>query len=218
MFSRRDALLQMAGMACAVPGARFAAAAPSGAVTGREIDAALQAHVDAGEVPGIVAMAATAHAVIYQGMFGVRDIAMPAKISADTIFRVASMVKLLTSVAALQLVEQGKLGLDEPVEKIDPTLASPQVLSGFDAHGTPQLRPARRPITLRNLLTHTSGFSYPLWDANAKRYLKMARDNPALPRSVLMFDPNDRWAYGWKSPAARRWIAISAITSCFRSA
>jgi methyl acetate hydrolase len=209
MFSRRDALLQMAGMACAVPGARFAAAAPSGAVTGREIDAALQAHVDAGEVPGIVAMAATAHAVIYQGMFGVRDIAMPAKISADTIFRVASMVKLLTSVAALQLVEQGKLGLDEPVEKIDPTLASPQVLSGFDAHGTPQLRPARRPITLRNLLTHTSGFSYPLWDANAKRYLKMARDNPALPRSVLMFDPNDRWAYGGSLDRVGRLVEIA---------
>src|ERR1700724_3130161 len=136
MFSRRGALLQMAGMACAVPGARFAAAAPPGAVSGREIDAALQAHVDAREVPGIVAMAATAHAVIYQGTFGVRDIAMPAKISADTIFRVASMVKLLTSIAALQLVEQGKLGLDEPAEKIDPTLAAPQVLMGFDAHGT----------------------------------------------------------------------------------
>jgi CubicO group peptidase (beta-lactamase class C family) len=210
MFSRRDALLQMAGMACTVSGARSVAAPPPGAVSGRgEIDAALQAHVDAGKVPGIVAMAATAHAVIYQGTLGVRDIAAPAKMSADTIFRVASMVKLLTSVAALQLVEQGKLGLDEPAEKVDPTLDSPQVLSGFDALGTPQLRPARKPITLRNLLTHTSGLSYPLWDVNAKRYLKVARDDPALPRSVLMFDPDTRWAYGGSLDRVGRLVEIA---------
>jgi methyl acetate hydrolase len=206
MFSRRDALLQMAVMACA----RYANAAPPGAVSGREIDAALQARVDAGEVPGIVAMAATANAVIYQGSFGARDIAQPAKMSADTIFRVASMVKLLTSVAALQLVERGKLGLDEPAEKIDPTLASPQVLSGFDFNGTPQLRPARGTVTLRNLLTHTSGLSYPLWDPNAKRYFKIARGDPALPRSVLMFDPNDRWAYGGSLDRVGRLVEIAS--------
>ena len=210
MFSRRDALLQMAGMACAASGARFAAAAPAGTVSGREIDAALQAKVDAGEVPGIVAMAASAHSVIYQGTFGVRDIAQPAKMSADTVFRIASMVKLLTSIAALQLVEQGKLGLDEPAEKIDPTLASPQVLSGFDSSGAPQLRPARGTVTLRNLLTHTSGLSYPLWDPNAKRYLKVARGDAALPRSVLMFDPNDRWAYGGSLDRVGRLVEIAS--------
>ena len=209
MFSRRDALLQMAVMACAASGARCANAAPPGAVSGREVDAILRAKVEAGEVPGLVAMAATANAVIYQGAFGARDIAQPAKMSADTIFRIASMVKLLTSVAALQLVEQGKLGLDEPAEKIDPTLASPQVLSGFDLSGAPQLRPARTQITLRNLLTHTSGLSYPLWDPNAKRYLKMARGDPALPRSVLMFDPNDRWAYGGSLDRVGRLVEIA---------
>jgi methyl acetate hydrolase len=210
MFSRRDALLQMAGMATAVSGARRAAAAAPGAMSGREIDATLQAKVDAREVPGIVAMAATARSVIYQGTFGVRDIGSPAKMSADTIFRVASMIKLLTSVAALQLVEQGKLGLDEPADKIDPTLASPQVLSAFDARGTPQLRPARKPITLRNLLSHTSGFSYPLWDINAKHYLKVARGDPALPRSVLMFDPDTRWAYGGSLDRVGRLVEIAS--------
>jgi CubicO group peptidase (beta-lactamase class C family) len=210
MFSRRDALLQMARMACVVSAARSATAASPGAVSGRgEIDAVLQAKVDAGEVPGVVAMAATADAVIYHGSFGVRDIGSPAKMSADTVFRIASMVKLLTSVAALQLVEQGKLDLDEPAEKIDPTLASPQVLSGFDFSGTPRLRPAQRPITLRTLLTHTSGFSYPLWDANAKHYLKTTRDDPSLPRSVLMFDPNDRWAYGGSLDRVGRLVEIA---------
>jgi methyl acetate hydrolase len=99
-------------------------------------------------------------------------------------------------VAALQLVERGKLKLDEPAANIDPTLTSPQVLAGFDAKGVPQLRPAHKPITLRNLLTHTSGFSYPLWDPNVARYLKAIRGNSALPRRPLMFEPGARWAYG----------------------
>ena len=154
-----------------------------------EIDADLAGAVDAAEVPGVVAMVASERSVIYQGAFGVRGSDAAAKMSEDTVFRIASMVKLLTSVAAMQLVERGKLGLDEPAANIDPTLGSPQVLTGFDAKGVPQLRPARRPITLRDLLTHTSGFSYRLWDANVVRYLDVARNKPALPRTPLMFDP-----------------------------
>ena len=126
-------------------------------------------------------MAATENSVIYQGAFGVRRLGAAARMSTDTVFRIASMVKLLTSVAALQLVERGKLRLDEPAARIDPTLESPMVLDGFDAQGAPQLRAARKPITLRNLLTHTSGFSYLLWDANVVRYIKARaqRSSPA---------------------------------------
>src|ERR1700727_578618 len=105
--------------------------------------------------------------------------ATASRMSTDTIFRIASMVKLLTSVAALQLVERGKLNLDQPAADIAPTLAAPQLLTGFDAKGIPQLRPAQKPITLRGLLSHTSGFSYPLWDPNVVRYLKAAANNPA---------------------------------------
>ena len=148
--------------------------------------------------------------------------------STDTVFRIASMVKLLTSVAALQLVERGKLKLDEPAGNIDPTLASPQVLAGFDAKGVPQLRPAHKPITLRNLLTHTSGFSYPLWDPNVVRYLKAPRGDPALaaPAADVRARRTDgpmaavstmsaRWL---RSPAGKASIAISANTSPARSA
>jgi methyl acetate hydrolase len=197
LLSRRDALLRSAGLAAAglMPVAGFAAPVRTSIQT-EAIDAALQAKVAAKEIPGVVAMAANESAIVYQGAFGPRSIAAATPMSSDTVFRIASMVKLLTSVAALQLVERGKLKLDEPAANIDPTLASPQVLAGFDAKGTPQLRAARNPITLRNLLTHTSGFSYPLWDPNVVHYLKAARGNPALPRRPLMFEPGTKWAYG----------------------
>ena len=198
-FSRRDVVLGTAAVAAAgttASGAAAISAPPRAARPGRDIDAALRTMVDAGKVPGVVAMAASAHATIYEGAFGVRAQGAAPRMSVDTVFRIASMVKLLTSVAALQLVERGRLKLDEPAANVDPTLAALPVLTGFDAKGVPQLRTARKPVTLRNLLSHISGFSYPLWDADALRYLRAARSDLALPRSVLMFDPGSRWSYG----------------------
>src|ERR1700689_5229596 len=116
----------------------------------------------------------------------------------DTVFRVASMVKVITSVAALQLVEENKLSLDAPVPAIEPAVGSPQVLDGFDGEGLPRLRPARRPITLRHLLTHTSGFAYRLWDAKAVQYARSLELLPKAQRKLapptpLMFDPGEAW-------------------------
>jgi methyl acetate hydrolase len=212
LLSRRDALLRTAGLATA---SLLGAAPLRGApllrpVHREEIDAALQRQVAAREIPGVVAMAANEASVIYEGAFGFRSMAATTAMSTDTVFRIASMVKLLTSVAALQLVERGKLKLDEPAGAIDPTLASPQVLDGFDAKGVPQLRPAQKPLTLRNLLTHTSGYSYPLWDTNVANYLKAARGKPALPRMPLMFEPGARWAYGGSLDRVGRMVEIAA--------
>jgi methyl acetate hydrolase len=210
--SRRDALLRTAAAAAAglIPGAAIPglAAPPRLQFRNDELEAALQARVDAADVPGLVALAATERSVIYQGVFGVRSTGARAGMSADTIFSIASMTKLLTSVAAMQLVERGRIKLDEPAARIDPELGSPQVLDGFDSQGMPQLRAARKPITLRHLLTHTSGFSYQLWDTNVIRYGKAARNNPALPRAPLMFDPDARWAYGGSLDRVGRLVEI----------
>jgi methyl acetate hydrolase len=165
------------------------------------VDATLRAGVSAEDVPGVVAMAATDTGVVYEGAFGGRRIHEGPAMTRDTIFRVASMVKLITSVAALRLVEQGKLSLDAPVPGIDPALAEPQVLDGFDASGKPSLRPTKRPISLHDLLTHTAGFVYGLWDREVLKYNKALDKLPSgerskLPHHPLMFDPGERWQYG----------------------
>jgi CubicO group peptidase (beta-lactamase class C family) len=217
LISRRDALLRTAALASAsmlpLPGIAAPLRQP---VQSGEIDAVLQAKVGAREIPGVVAMAANDQSVVYEGAFGLRNIAATTAMSSDTIFRIASMVKLLTSVAALQLVERGKLRLDEPAAHIDPTLGSVQILAGFDAKGAPQLRPPHKPITLRHLLSHTSGFSYPLWDPDVVRYLKAARNNPALPRRPLMFEPGTKWAYGGSLDHVGRLVEIAGGASLDR--
>jgi methyl acetate hydrolase len=133
-------------------GAAAWAKEPADATAGTlpKVDAVLRAAVSAQDVPGLVAMAATETGVVYEGVFGSRRIHEGPEMTRDTIFRVASMVKLITTVAALRLVEQGKLSLEAPVPDIDPVVAAPQVLDGFDPAGKPLLRPAKRPISLHS--------------------------------------------------------------------
>jgi CubicO group peptidase (beta-lactamase class C family) len=167
-----------------------------------QVDHVLRQAVEAEDVPGVVAVAATDKEVIYEGAFGRRDRTKDAMMTADTVFWIASMTKAVTSTAAMQLVEQGKLQLDEPIGTILPELASPQVLEGFDEAGAPKLRPAKRPITLRQLLTHTAGFCYNLWNADMGRYMEHTGipnittcQNKAL-STPLVADPGERWEYG----------------------
>lgn len=166
------------------------------------IDQVLQQAVADGEVPGVVAMAADDSGIIYQGAFGRRSLASDAPMTLDTVFRIASMTKAITGTAAMQMVEQGRLSLDQPAGEIVPELAAPQVLEGFDSAGKPVLRPAREKITLRRLLTHTSGFVYDTWNANQAHYaqvtgLPAARTGKlAALRAPLGFEPGERWEYG----------------------
>jgi CubicO group peptidase (beta-lactamase class C family) len=204
--SRRDIVKTTAGLTAAGSlGLRYATAAQASnrlePETFSQIDSALRAAASAGEVPGVVALAASDHGILYEGIFGKRRLGEGPAMTRDTVFRVASMVKLITSVAALQLVEQDKLSLDAPVPDIEPAVGTPQVLDGFDGKGWPQLRPAKRPITLRHLLTHTSGFAYRLWDAKALQYVKSLELLPKAQRKLapptpLMFDPGEGWQYG----------------------
>src|SRR5262249_43401187 len=155
----------------------------------------------AGEVPGVVAVAATDKGVVYQGAFGVREHGRDAAITPDTVGYIASMTKALTAAAAMQLVERGKLTLDGPAADITPELSRTQVLEGFDQAGKPRLRAPKRPITLRHLLTHTSGFGYEIWDADIIRYQQVTgtpsiftSQNAAL-SAPLVCDPGERWVY-----------------------
>jgi CubicO group peptidase (beta-lactamase class C family) len=159
----------------------------------------LQASMQRRGVPGVVAQAVDLNRLLYAGAFGNRDSASNVALTQDSIFQIASMTKPIASVAALQLVEQGKVTLDEPIEKHLPKLAKPQVLDGFDAAGNPILRPAKQSITLRHLLTHTSGISYPTWHAQMNQW---AQKNATGPTSIapvvpLMFDPGTSWQYGY---------------------
>jgi methyl acetate hydrolase len=208
-LSRRDVLKGTVALAAAASVGvatttrwHRAEAQESAALPRARIDGVLRQAVEAKDVPGVVAMAATDKGLLYEGAFGTRVLDNGPAMTLDTVFRIASMTKAITSVAAMQLVEQGKLTLDEPVPNIDPALGSPQVLEGFDAAGAPRLRPAKRPITLRHLLTHTAGFSYEVWDANMVRYVKAsgmpstATGKVAALRMPLVFDPGDKWEYG----------------------
>src|SRR3954465_7693958 len=136
-----------------------------------QIDQILRQKCEAKEIPGVVAIAATGSEVIYQGAFGKRDLSKDDVMTTDSVFWIASMTKAITAAAGMQLVEQGKLALDEPIGKLLPDLASPQVLEGFEAKGEPKLRAAKKPITLRHLMTHTAGFVYDIWSSDMAAYL-----------------------------------------------
>jgi CubicO group peptidase (beta-lactamase class C family) len=167
-----------------------------------DIDHPLREAVQRQRVPGVVALAADGKGAFYQGAFGRRALGDDAPMTADTLFRIASMTKAVTGVAAMQCVERGKLALDQPAGEIMPELGQPLVLEGFDAAGAPMLRPARRQITLRMLLTHTAGFVYHIWNAAVNRYVEttgcptiMSGKLAAL-QAPLAFEPGERWEYG----------------------
>lgn len=166
------------------------------------IDTVLRDAVTAKRVPGVAAAAATADREIYAGAFGTRALPDGPPVTIDTVFAVFSMTKAITSAAAMQQVEQGKLSLDEPIGAVLPALAKPQVIDGFDGAGNPKLRPAKSPVTLRQLLTHSAGYGYDTWNDELRQALpklglqRMPRNAEELARFPLVFDPGTRWNYG----------------------
>jgi len=167
-----------------------------------QIDQLLRQKADAKEIPGVVAVAATGNEIIYQGAFGKRDLSKDDAMTLDSVFWIASMTKAVTTAAAMQLVEQGKLTLDQPIGNLLPDLAAPQVLEGFDGSGAPMLRPARNAITLRHLMTHTAGFCYDMWNGDFASFIEktgtpgiITCKNDAL-KTPIMSEPGTRWEYG----------------------
>ena len=168
----------------------------------KNADALLRAAVEAGDVPGVVAVATDREGTIYEGAFGKRVLGQEAPMTLDTVGLIASMTKALTSTAAMQLVEQGKLELDSPASRWIRELGEVRVLEGWDGDGQPRTRAPKRPITLRHLLTHTAGFSYEYWSADIGRY-QQAKGLPPMNTcrnaalgTPLLTDPGERWEYG----------------------
>jgi methyl acetate hydrolase len=196
-ISRRE----FGGIAFLATQARSLFGAPKG------IDQTLSEGIVARKIPLVSAMVASANKTLYAGAFGA---AKP-----DSISSIASMTKPITAVAAMQLVERGKLALDEPVARHLPELTKLDVLEGFDGAGKPVLRPATKPITLRHLLTHTSGFAYSVWHEGMFKYSQQF----PIPQSVvaplvpLAFEPGTRWQYGYSADWTGKLVeAVSGLT------
>ena len=171
------------------------------------IAAALTGAIAAHAIPGAVAMVGDRGGVRASVAVGHRGDG--SAMSLDTVFQLASMTKAVVSVAAMQLVEAGKLSLDAPIGTLLPDLADARVIAGFAADGSVQLRPAVRPITLRHLLTHTSGLGYDFVQADTARARGPA--GPPAPGTMaslkmpLLFDPGDDWAYG----VSTDWVGLA---------
>lgn len=159
-----------------------------------KLDETLRSGIARRNIPAAVGMAATATTTLYAGAFGKRDSA-GAPVTLESIFAIASMTKAVTTVAAMQLVEQGKVKLDEPVSKYLPQLDKPDVLEGFDTGDKPILTSAKTPITLKHLLTHTSGLCYDIWDEKMFRFASQSAGTSNVV-GPLMFEPGERWQYG----------------------
>lgn len=168
------------------------------------IDAALQGFVDRGQIAGAEAIVFKDGQEVYYGSFGYADREAKRPMSRDTLIQIYSMSKPVTGVALMQLYEQGRFQLDDPLAKYLPEFANMKVYAGEDAKGEPILEDARRPITVRDITRHTAGFGA-AGNSNLERLMKaadptnwentlpeMARRLASLP---LGYHPGEKWLY-----------------------
>ena len=165
------------------------------------IDGALEQAVSTGALPGVVAMVGDREGTLYEGVYGRLSVESDDPARADTMFWIASMSKAIVSVAALQLIERGELELETPVADILPAFGELPILDGFDGD-VPRLRASTRPVTLRHLLTHTSGCGYWFDNPDVLRYHRVTGVPDPMSGSAEMlcvprlFEAGERWEYG----------------------
>ena len=161
-----------------------------------DLDAFLKQTITTTKIPGVAAMVADADHVLYSGAFGSRDVANHKGVGVDSIFRIASMTKPVTSVAVMMLVEKGAIALDDPISKYLPGFDHPEVFVTFNPKDkTFTKRPAKSPITIRHLLTHTSGLGY-AFSSSTLAALIGADPNASATGFPLLHDPGTKWTYG----------------------
>lgn len=159
------------------------------------LDALLADAVTGGVAPGIVAMIANSRETLYAGAAGVRSHSTHRKMEVDCVFRVASMTKLVTSLAVMMLVEERRIDLDGAFVDYVPGYRQPEILESFDPNTRRYTtRPADGAITVRQLLTHTSGYGY--WFLHAPLLALTSGTPNLLDPPFLMYPPGERFAYG----------------------
>ncbi len=200
IYRKRTLLITISGLVVGLAVALQPAAAQSDVTN--PIDKALQQAIEVKKIPAVVAVVADRRGVTYRAAFGKQDSVKSIALAPDAIFAIASMTKPITSVAVMQLVERGRVKLGEPVSTYLPELAKVQVLEGFDETGTPKLRPAKSVPTVRQLLSHTSGYGYEFFNATLQRYAATGaipsslRGDDGFLKAPLLFDPGTRFEYG----------------------
>ena len=169
------------------------------------IDSTLKSMVDEGKIAGVSALIFENNSEVYYNAFGYADREAKVPMNRNTLVRIYSMTKPITGTALMQLYEKGAFQLDDPISKYAPEFANMKVYDTIDASGKIKLVPAKRPITIRDLTRHTSGFARPehpqlgkmLTEAdvmnNNNSLAEMAKRLAALP---LAFNPGEEWSYG----------------------
>ena len=174
------------------------------------IDNLMEEYMQHDWIPGAVTLIARHGKIVHHKSYGQRDMEASDPLEKDDIFRIASMTKAITSMAVMMLYEEGKFLLSDPVSKYIPEFATPEVLVKANPDSTYESRPAKREITIRHLLTHTSGISYAIFDPRIRTiYYKaglvdawslepdlLADKMKVLARMPLVFDPGDGYNYG----------------------
>jgi CubicO group peptidase (beta-lactamase class C family) len=171
------------------------AASPSAPSTIASPDEVLSEAIADGRLPGAVAIVADAHGILYSAAVGLADVARGEPMQLDSMFRIASMTKPVTSAALMQLVERGDVDLDAPLSRYVPEFDPRPVLLRIDERGPHFSSDAFEP-TVRQLLTHTSGFGYTVWNNRLRAVSVFSEGDPAgFMQEPLVNVPGSRWEY-----------------------
>lgn len=178
----------------------------------RRLDGLLKKYVDDNKLPGFVAILVRNGQVVYHNAYGMADVPAQRAMKTDDIFRIASMTKAITATAVMMLYEEGKFSLDDPISKFIPEFKNPTVLRSFPfSDSTYITEPARSEITIRQLMSHTSGLGYGMIDADERfkamyqkagitdlfttESVSIGESVKKLARLPLHFQPGEKYSY-----------------------
>ena len=171
------------------------------------LEAGMRGFIEDGSLAGVHTVMARHGKIVHSSLAGVKDVESGAPLTDDAIYRIYSMSKPITGVAMMMLYEEGKWRLNEPVTKFIPEFANLQVYAGDGPDGEPLLEDANRSMTMRELMTHSSGLAYGLGAGNPvdRMYRELGvldfRNKPlqsmidTLATTPLLYQPGERWYY-----------------------